>query len=237
MFLFKKKKTIYKTGFLQGWVDYHCHILPAVDDGFSNLEDSLEALHAYERLGIAEVWLTPHTMEDMPNTTDDLRAKFKSFQESYLCDNESRETKPVALHLASEYMMDNLFEQHLSNNDFLTIGNGNNQVLVETSYFNPPSHLIDKLTRLKKLGYFPLLAHPERYMYMDFNDYKTLRDMDVRFQLNLASLSGGYGSHVKKKALRLLKENYYYYGGTDLHRLETLGSILDVDASPIHFIS
>lgn len=237
MFFFKKKKTIEKTQFLQGWTDFHCHILPAVDDGFSKLEDSLEALHAYERLGIAEVWLTPHTMEDMPNTTEGLREKFEAFQKAYLEDNKNRDTDPVHLHLASEYMMDNQFEAHLEANDFLTIGSAGNQVLVETSYYNPPSHLIDKITRLKKLGYFPLLAHPERYMYMDFNDYQTLRDMGVRFQLNLASLGGGYGSVVKKKALRLLKDSYYYCGGTDLHHLDTLGTILDVDATPIHFIS
>ena len=237
MWPFTKRRTIEQTHYLQGWTDFHCHILPGVDDGFQNTDDSLEALRAYEHLGIKEVWLTPHTMEDTPNTTEGLRQRFEEFRSTYLdyvCEeDEGRGLEKVTLHLASEYMMDNLFEKHLEDNDFLTLDTYGNQVLVETSYFKPPYDLFGKLERLKSLGYFPVLAHPERYMYMHDDDYKRLKDMDVRFQLNLASLGGGYGSHVKDKAIRMLRQRWYNYQGTDLHKLETLVGIIDIDSKPL----
>lgn len=223
MFFFNRK-TIKKTKFLEGYTDYHSHILPGVDDGFQSKTDSLEALEALEHFGVGNVWLTPHTMEDIPNTTEELKARFEQFKEEY--------KGPIKLHLASEYMLDNLFEEHLANKDFLTL-DAANQVLVETSYYNPPTDLHDKLIRLKKAGYFPVLAHPERYMYMHESDYKELRGMGVRFQLNLASLGGGYGGLVKKKALSLLKQQAYNYSGSDLHRIETLEVILDVKSQPL----
>ena len=55
-----------------------------------------------------------------------------------------------------------------------------------------------RLEQIKSLGYHPLLAHPERYMYMDESEYRQLHQNGVKFQLNLASLAGGYGSVVKK---------------------------------------
>ena len=55
--------------------DWHSHILPGVDDGFKSLEDSLAVLDMYQEAGIREVWLTPHVMEDIPNTTDGLRRR------------------------------------------------------------------------------------------------------------------------------------------------------------------
>lgn len=225
MWFFKKKQTIGSTGSLSGWTDYHCHILPGVDDGFQDIDKSLEALHRYEELGITEVWLTPHTMEDIPNTTADLRQKFEDFKKAY---NHDDDPSKIKLNLASEYMLDNTFEKHLEARDFLTLGSSGIQVLVETSYLTPPADFMDKLSRLKQAGFFPILAHPERYIYMKDNDYKKLKDMDVWFQLNLASLGGGYGNDVKRKAEKLLKLGYYNLSGSDLHRLATLGAILDI---------
>ena len=75
----------------------------------------------------------------------------------------------------------------------------------------------DTLRQIKSLGYHPLLAHPERYMYMDNDEYRELHNEGVRFQLNLPSLCGAYGSAVKKRALWLLKNNLYDAIGSDTH--------------------
>ena len=99
----------------------------------------------------------------------------------------------------------------------LPIGNNGKHLLVETSYFNAPMRMNDTLQQIKSLGYFPLLAHPERYMYLDNADYLKLHSQGVKFQLNLASLAGGYGKAVKKKAEWLLSNGLYSVAGTDLH--------------------
>ena len=83
MWPFRKKQTLKESGFFRGFTDWHCHILPDVDDGVQTMDEALQILGEYERLGVKEVWLTPHIMEDMPNTTQHLRARFVELQSAY----------------------------------------------------------------------------------------------------------------------------------------------------------
>lgn len=219
MFPFCRKKTLQEAGIFEGMTDWHSHILPGVDDGFKSLEDSLAVLDMYQEVGIREVWLTPHVMEDIPNTTAGLRHRFDELRKAY--------RGRVILRLAAEYMLDTLFEDRLDRDDLLPIGQEGRHLLVETSYFNPPANLLAILTGIKSRGYYPVLAHPERYVYMGMQDYSLLSDSGVKFQLNLGSLAGMYGSLAAKKAVRLLRNGYYDIIGTDLHRTGQLGHLLD----------
>ena len=126
------------------------------------------------------------------------------------------------------WLTDKLFEERLEQNDLLPIGMEGKHLLVETSYFNPPMGLQDILLRIKAKGYYPVLAHPERYLYMEDKDYRQLKSMDVRFQLNLLSLAGAYGKDARKKAQTLLKKGMYDYAGTDIHRYDRLEMLMDV---------
>lgn len=65
------------------FTDWHSHILPGVDDGISTLDDSIAILSKLEQLGVRKVWLTPHIMEDIHNTTDSLRERFNVLQSKY----------------------------------------------------------------------------------------------------------------------------------------------------------
>ena len=218
MWPFRKKQTLGESGFFRGFTDWHCHILPGVDDGVQTMEEALQILAEYERLGVKEVWLTPHIMEDIPNTTEKLRDRFTELRTAY--------QGSVMLHLASENMLDNLFEERLEKNDLLPIGKDGKHLLVETSYFNPPMGLSNILLRIKAKGYYPILAHPERYMYMSETDYKRLNSMNVKFQLNQFSLLGLYGKDVQKRAKTLQKQGLYNYIGTDLHQINILRNAL-----------
>lgn len=292
MWFWNKKHTIAASGILQGATDHHSHILPGVDDGVETMDEALHILVTYETLGIKELWLTPHIMEDIPNTPQKLATRFEELKEAYKGN--------ITLHLAAEYMIDNNLckllqetpprfrgevvedrrgekspaEATMGEGDkttepqgeislnspslprgttrgsvvcddgyfstpkecpigatkgegdrtpkqdlphLLPIGNKGKHLLVETSYFNPPMKFRDTLRQIKSIGYFPLLAHPERYMYMDESEYRRLREEGVKFQLNLASLAGGYGKAVKKKALWLLENGFYSVAGSDLH--------------------
>lgn len=217
MDLFNRSVKVSDSGLLQNRTDWHCHILPGVDDGVETMEESLSILKAYEEAGIREVWFTPHIMEDIPNRTAALRQQFTNLQVAY----KGR----LRLHLAAENMMDGLFEERLEARDLLPIGDG--RLLVETSYFNPPCDLKGILRRVQSAGFFPLLAHPERYMYMEERQYSELKTMGVEFQLNLTSLTGAYGPEAKAKAEYLLRNGMYNFSGTDLHRAESLRHFLD----------
>lgn len=219
MWPFKKQISLKDNGIFQGFTDWHCHLLPDVDDGVHTMEESLRILAFYEEMGIREVWLTPHIMEDMPNTTPKLKERFKELQAAY--------GGNIALHLAAENMLDNLFEERLADNDLLPLGKDGRHLLVETSYFNPPMGLNDILLRIKKKGYVPVLAHPERYIYMDMDDYREYKRLGIIFQLNLPSLAFAYGTEVRKKALLLLKADFYDCCCTDTHSLQTFLKMAD----------
>lgn len=275
MWPFSKKRTIAQSGILAGCTDHHSHILPGVDDGVESMDEALRILATYEAAGVKELWLTPHIMEDIPNTPEKLQARFAELTARY--------KGSITLHLAAEYMIDNhlrsllmnchsvtnnspSFERGTSNvasiaegvkdnnnspsfneeqrggalhgkraqetalchfepkgeisttkEELLPIGAKHNHLLVETSYFNPPMRLHETLRQIKSLGYHPLLAHPERYMYMDEEEYIQLHQEGVKFQLNLPSICGGYGNTVKKRAQWLLKKGLYDVIGSDTH--------------------
>ena len=218
MWPFTKKYSLGETDLMKGFTDWHSHILPGVDDGVRTLDESLSILDIYEHVGVNHLWLTPHVMEDTPNSPAVLRARFAELKEAYKGN--------VKLHLAAENMLDNLFDERLAAGDVLPIGEDGMHLLVETSYFTPPFDLDDKITRIKAAGYYPILAHPERYVYMDDRKYRQLLDMDVKFQLNIYSFTGAYGEDARAKAKHMLKKGWYSYIGTDTHRIAQLQNAL-----------
>lgn len=219
--LFRRKKTVS----LAGMTDWHSHLLPGVDDGVKTMAESLEILSAYEDMGIMEAWLTPHIMEDVPNTTATLQTKFNELKAAY--------TGNVRLHLSAENMIDSLFMERMASNELLSIGMKRDKLLVETSYFNPPvDFLEDTIEKIIDAGYVPVIAHPERYVYVgDIKEYESWKDMGVKFQLNILSTSGFYGPDAKNKSEALLHRHMYDYIGTDIHSKRQLHALQHLQLS------
>ena len=214
MFLFRTSPRLEDCAFFGSLADCHCHILPGVDDGVGTPRESFLILEKYAALGISEVWFTPHIMEDVPNTTAALKQRFAELQSAY--------SGPIRLQLSAEYMLDHLFASRFDSNDLLPWGNGHDSVLVETSIFSAPQGFRTMLGKISAKGYNPVLAHPERYRYMDEDDYMQIRRQGVEMQLNLFSLVGMYGKDVQQKAETLLKKGLYSHLGTDLHSYNSL---------------
>lgn len=212
-----RKHSLLSGGVLCGRTDRHSHILYGVDDGIKTLGEALTVLELEESAGVTDVWCTPHVMEDVPNTTEGLKARFAELQEAY---NGS-----IRLHLAAEYMLDTLFDERFRKGDLLTMED--NTVLIETSTWNPPPALYETLRDLQKAGYRPLLAHPERYRYLNGPGFERIHKMGVHFQVNLASVVGYYGETAMKKARLLLEMGWYSEFGTDCHRYLSLNEQLN----------
>lgn len=204
--------TLAESRVCEGMVDNHSHLIPGVDDGIQKLEDSLAVLDMYEKLGMKEVYCTPHIMEDFPNATEKLKDCFAQLCDAY--------KGGIKLHLAAEYMIDNLLLHRLSEKDLLPHGVNGDHLLIETSYFSSPGYFDEVVQKVRSLGLWPMLAHPERYNYMEKDRYEELKSQGVKFQLNLPALLGRYGDDAKKKASMLLKKRMYDFIGTDVHRFE-----------------
>ena len=211
MWFLSDKIKVVDSELLEGFCDCHCHLVPDVDDGVKTVEDSLRILEKWNRLGVKEVWMTPHIMEDIPNKPEVLKDIFENVKASFLGD--------VELHLASENMLDNLFLTRLNEGNLLPIGSNGRHLLVETSYYNPPMDMERFFERIKEKGYTSILAHPERYQYMDMRDYKMWKSKGVLLQLNVPSLVGAYGPEVQWKAEKLLDKGMYDFCGSDTHSM------------------
>lgn len=221
MGLFSNKESIKDSGLLDGFCDCHCHLLPGVDDGIGKLEETILVLKTCESLGVKEVWMTPHIMEDYPNTPASLKESF-----AQVCADLS---VTMQLHLAAEHMLDGLFVRRLQDNDLLPccVNGNSNCLLVETSYYIPPMNMEQMIDHIKAKGYTPLLAHPERYQYMSSADYRRWKQKGVLFQLNVPSLVGAYGREEQYKAKDLLKRGMYDCCGSDAHGLMQVEAFLD----------
>ena len=123
----------------------------------------------------------------------------------------------IELALSAENMMDGLFIKRLEQGILMPYGDNQNELLIETSYVQPPMRMEGILRDMQKAGFTPVLAHPERYLYMDAEKYENIKEMGVKFQLNITSLIGAYGKQVMERAEYLLNEGYYNYSGSDAH--------------------
>lgn len=237
---FKKKIDSLSTGgLLHDFTDWHSHILPGVDDGVPTMELTLEILDFYEKGGVKKIWLTPHIMEDFPNEPEELRRRFEELKNEY--------QGPIELRLAAENMLDSLYEERLEEGNLLPIGDDGDHLLLETSYFSAPMNFDELIDKTMRKGYYVILAHPERYRYMEEGDYKDLKRRGVIFQTNFMSLVGMYGESARRKAEWLLKNRMIELTGSDIHRLapvarylqlspsrnEVLDQLLDVAHNPI----
>ena len=215
----KKRIKVCQSGILNEFTDWHSHLLPGVDDGVSKADESLAILELMAESGVKEIHFTPHVMEDVPNRPADLRTGYESFVSSY---NGS-----VRISLGAENMLDSLFAERLAANDLLPLSA--DHILVETSFINPPMDFHGLLRQIESVGFYPVLAHPERYRYMETDDYKNLQDMGVRFQLNMTSLAGFYGKTAQDKARFLLEKGSYTLAGLDIHSLNQFRTFLESD--------
>lgn len=209
MFFLRHKVKLADTGFFRDFVDNHSHILPGVDDGIKTMEESLETLAYFDSLGVKKVRLTPHVMNGV-DCREHVMQTFSGLCEQY--------TGRITLELGAEYMLDSGFEERLEKGLQPLC---KDCVLVETSYFSPPNNLDELLYDVSVTGYTPVIAHPERYLYMKYSDYCELKNKEFLLQLNLLSLSGYYGKQVMKNAEMLLEKGMYDMAGTDLHSLKT----------------
>lgn len=206
-FIKKKEQNLFR-----GLVDFHNHILPAIDDGSKSLEQSLKMLKCYEALGIEKVLATPHIYQGLYSNTP------KTIQDAYkVLDLKAKNNLTELIGYAAEYMVDEFFIKSLKNNAELLCC-FDRAVLIEMPYFGNPEILKRVQFELQNSNYKPILAHPERYLNLkNLTTVKDLKERGVKMQLNALSLVGLYGARVRKKAYEWLRKDVYDFIGTDAH--------------------
>ncbi|MBV7529512.1 tyrosine-protein phosphatase [Chitinophaga sp. sic0106] len=203
--------------------DLHSHLLPAVDDGVQDVDTSLHFITALQEMGIRQIITTPHVMMDrFPNSAATLAAPYQQVAQALQAAGN-----PISFRHAGEYYLDESLPQLLQQPLMKVF---DNVVLAEMSFMSAPPQIFQWLFDIQAAGYQVLMAHPERYSYYHQHPemYARFKERGCMLQVNLLSLTGYYGKHIKLAAEYLLQKGLADYIGTDLHHHKHLQAIQDI---------
>jgi protein-tyrosine phosphatase len=207
-------------------VDMHSHVLPGIDDGAQTPQESIILVKKMMELGIKKIIATPHIMADYyKNTPKTINAALDILKAELV-----KENIDIVVEAAAEHYFDETFEGMVNNKKLMTMGD--NYVLFEFSFISQPPNAIPVIQKLKDFGYKPILAHPERYSYMDIEQFKTIHDWGLSFQLNTISLTGYYGKEAKKLAESLIDNELIDFISSDMHHLRHAQALKDALRTP-----
>ena len=197
--------------------DMHSHILPGIDDGAATLEESLLIINKLMDLGYKKLIATPHVMSDYyRNTPAVIHKALAEVQQAV-----AEKGWDVEIAAAAEYYLDEYFIEMLKKNQpLLTFGS--RYLLFETSFINEPSFTAEAVFLMQANNYQPVLAHPERYLYLQHNFSKCVELVNngVLLQINLNSLTGAYSLSAQQLAEKLIENSMVSFAGTDCHALK-----------------
>ena len=164
-------------------------------------------------VGIKKIIATPHIMADYyKNTAESINGALAVLKAELVKQNIN-----IEVQAAAEHYFDETFEKRIEEGKLMLMGD--NYVLFEFSFISKPVNAIPVIRKMKDLGLNPILAHPERYPYMDVDQYRAIREWGVNFQLNTVSLAGYYGKETKKLAETLIDEQMVDFISSDMHHL------------------
>lgn len=193
-------------------IDFHSHILPGIDDGSRNLEQSIQIINEAKNAGFTKIISTSHYMENYYECNEEKRKK--------LLEQVQKSTYGIELYLGNEIYITNNIVQLLKNGQASSINNSKYVLFEFPLTQTKPMNDKEVIYRLVENGYIPIIAHPERYPFVQANPKYLfeLSDMGALFQANYGSIIGMYGIKAKRTLKRLLKENLISFFGSDVHR-------------------
>lgn len=196
-----------------GDTDWHCHILPGVDDGPKSYHESLAMAHAAAQLGFTKIVATPHFEEGVCENYREIILT----EVDFLNDAIRNARIPVTVYPGSEIMLSPTIPDLLKKGRLMTVMDKGTHVLIELPLTQCPLWADHVLAEIRALGLVPVLAHPERYGWVDENRVVTLHRQGVLFQFNFSSLMGKYGNKVMILAKLLRERVYVDFWGSDAH--------------------
>ena len=205
-------------------IDFHSHIVYGVDDGSETLENSLKIIKHAEKAGFHSIILTPHYMKDYYEyQADEITDRINILRQK--CEEENID---VSLYQANEIYITNSIAD-LLNQDIASAINCSRYVLFELPMNEEPMNLLEVIYKLVENGNIPIIAHPERYAFVQKDPNKLLELMEhgVLFQANYGSIIGQYGKDVEKTVKLLIKNNFISFLGTDVHKTGTIYTKMD----------
>ncbi len=209
---------------MSGFIDLHCHCIPGIDDGARSIAESTEILGGLQSLGFSRVITTPHMRPGMfDNTAAMLCSAFELFREQ-LPGNADLPT----VDLSCEHFFDDVVFRALMDGKGVPYPGGRS-VLLEFYANDFPLTIDHRLADLRRRGYLPVIAHPERYepLWKSPEILERLLDVGCVALLDTGALVGRYGKKSQRCAKDLLDRGLYRAACSDAHRMHDVQATAD----------
>lgn len=210
--------------------DMHCHLLPGVDDGSADPDSTVELLQVMARLGFKKVYLTPHFQAKYPNEEEKIKQRYAVLQKEVAAKGGNK--LPQLAGIAGEYRFDDIYARQPDGPRPLTLPG--KRLLCEFSRFGTNELPLELFKQFQDKGYSLILAHPERYTYLNIHqpEMKALIDMGVRLQVNTLSLVGFYGDIPRQRGYQYIEQGWVDYLGTDMHNMRYAAALMSATTDP-----
>lgn len=198
----------------KGIYDIHCHIVPAVDDGAENIEETRKLLQMEYEQGVRNIITTPHFRFQMFETPiEKIKEQFK------LVEKAAREVAPdLKVYLGCEFHANMEMLPLLKAKKVMTMVDSR-YVLVEFSHKSEEKYIRERLNALLAGGYKPVVAHIERYeaTRTDFDFLEELVNMGTYMQINADSIVGKEGFFTRRFCNKAMEYGLVHFVGSDCH--------------------
>ncbi len=200
-------------------IDFHTHIIPNIDDGSRSIEETFNLIQEAKEAGFEGIVLTSHYIENYYETD----VPERDIWVKAISDNLKNKGIETNLYLGNEiYMSDNMMNL-LIDGKASTINNSS-YVLFEMPLNAEPMNLYDVIYSLQENKLIPVLAHPERYSFIQKEPELVydLIEKGVLMQANYGSILGQYGEKAEMIVRKFLENNMIHFLGSDVHRQNSI---------------
>lgn len=192
--------------------DIHTHILPSLDEGASDIEETLKMIEIAKKDGTAGIVATPHIMKGVYDNT-------KTTISDILTDIQ-KITNSLTLYIGAEFRLSHDIIYKIRKDTIPLINNKNHVLLEFSPYSVPPVSALKKIfLQLKNLNITPIIGHPERNMFF-LNNAESIKDFihtGCIFQATAMSVTGEFGDKIKKAVMKMIKDEYISVVASDAH--------------------
>lgn len=207
-------------------IDIHSHILPGIDDGAKDLNESLALLTIAQNDGITHMVATPHIhIGRFNNSVSQLYSELANLKAQALVNNIG-----IKLAVAAEVRLDvELMSLVLSNKlPFIGTLNSVNYLLLELPHSHVPQGYDKFINWLAKQNIKVIIPHPERNRDIQANPFyiERLKQLGCEFQLTASSIEGAWGETAKNISIDMLKKGLVTYVASDAHSIKRRPPIL-----------
>ena len=191
-------------------IDIHSHILPFVDEGSCDIQASISMLKECLSVGVTDVILTPHYRKDYKADRAELEKSFDQLK------NAVKENGlDIGLYLGQEFYIEKDFKKEVLSGKAVSFGK-DKYLLIECSY-DHRTDVAETVYELTTMGYIPIVAHIERYAYIDLDTAFEVKELGGLIQVNADSIADKKKKQYLKVVKKLLKHDLVDFVAGDLH--------------------